>query len=108
MDKLWKIFFIGAKLLYEFVLKDYTMGNMHHEEINTYVHMLFRKFNSLTLSAEEVANVTQRSKASLRRDREDAVGIPVTKLGPNSGSSKVLYSIYDVAKFVVEQKSKVR
>ena len=84
------------------------MVDIHNEEINAYVNMLFLKYNSLTIPPDEVAKITKRSKASLRRDRNDAVGIPVTKLGPNSGSSKVLYSIYDVAKFVVEQKSKVK
>ncbi len=76
-------------------------------EVKVLVNVLFEEFKSLTILPEPTSRITKRSEISLRRDRDEGIGIPFTKLGKQRGSDKVLYNIYDVAKFVVSRKSKV-
>lgn len=78
----------------------------NHEEIKELSSLLFSKFNSLTLTTEQVAQATQRSIMSLQRDRRNATGIPYTKLGANAGSDKALYSVTDIAKYIVGNRIK--
>ncbi len=76
----------------------------NHEEIKELSSLLFSKFNSLTLTTEQTAEATQRSVISLQRDRRNAAGIPYTKLGNKTGSDRALYSITDIAKYIVNNK----
>ena len=78
----------------------------NHEEVKELSSLLFSKFNSLTLTTEQTAQATQRSIISLQRDRRNATGIPYTKLGANAGSDRALYSVTDIAKFIVSNKIK--
>lgn len=83
------------------------MNTEKQEEVKVLVSMLFQEYKSITVSTEDTAKITQRSKISLDRDRAEGVGIPCTKLGKGSGSDRVLYNIYDIAKFIVTRKRKV-
>jgi hypothetical protein len=78
----------------------------NQEEIKELSSLLFDKFNSLTLTTEQTSKTTNRSVISLQRDRRNAEGIPYTKLGRNAGSDKALYSITDIAKYIVNNKIK--
>lgn len=78
----------------------------NHEEVKELSSLLFSKFNSLTLTTEQTAQATQRSIISLQRDRRNATGIPYTKLGNKCGSDKALYSIMDIAKYIVSNRVK--
>ena len=82
------------------------MSDQQQTEINFLAKMLFDKYNSLAITVDQTEEATQRSKVSLARDRAAAMGIPYTKLGKGGGSDKVMYSIYDVARFVVGRKQK--
>jgi hypothetical protein len=78
----------------------------NHEEVKELASLLFGKFNSLTLTTEQTSQATNRSVISLQRDRRNATGIPYTKLGANAGSDKALYSVTDIAKYIVNNKFK--
>lgn len=78
----------------------------NYDEIKELSNLLFSRFNSLTLTTEQTSQATNRSVMSLQRDRREAVGIPYTKLGRNSGSDKALYNVMDIAKFIVTNKIK--
>ena len=78
----------------------------NHEEIKELSSLLFSNYNSLTLTTEQTAQATNRSVISLQRDRRNATGIPYTKLGANAGSDRALYSITDIAKYIVNNKIK--
>ena len=83
------------------------MNTEKQNEVKVLVSMLFTEYKSLTVSTDETAKITQRSRISLHRDRAEGVGIPCTKLGKRKGSDRVLYSIYDIAHFIVSRKMKV-
>ncbi|MGD9625445.1 MAG: hypothetical protein AB7U51_12420 [Arcobacter sp.] len=78
----------------------------NYEEIKELSSLLFSKFSSLTLTTEQTAQATNRSVISLQRDRRNATGIPYTKLGANAGSDKALYSITDIARFIIKNRVK--
>jgi hypothetical protein len=78
----------------------------NHEEVKELSSLLYTKYNSLTLTTEQTAQATQRSVISLQRDRRNATGITYTKLGANAGSDRALYSITDIAKYIVNNKIK--
>ena len=78
----------------------------NHEEVKELSSLLFDKFNSLTLTTEQTSQATNRSVISLQRDRRNATGITYTKLGANAGSDKALYSVTDIAKYIVNNKIK--
>jgi hypothetical protein len=78
----------------------------NYDEIKELSSLLFSKFNSLTLTTEQTSQATNRSIISLQRDRRNATGIPYTKLGANAGSDKALYSITDIAKYIVSNRIK--
>ena len=82
-------------------------ATQQNEEVKVLVNVLFGEFKSLTISPELTSRVTKRSEVSLKRDRDEGIGIPFSKLGKQTGSDRVLYNIYDVAKFIVSRKSKV-
>ena len=83
------------------------MTTKEEAEVKILVSVLFEEYKSLTIPLEPTAKVITRSECSLKRDRKDGVGIPVTKVGKQQGSDKALYSIYDIAKFLVSRKTKV-
>jgi len=83
------------------------MNTEKQEEVKVLASMLFTEYKSLTISTEDTAKITQRSKISLDRDRAESRGIPCTKLGQRKGSDRVLYNIYDIAHFIVSRKMKV-
>jgi len=83
------------------------MNNTKQDEVKVLASMLFQEYKSLTVSTDETAKITQRSKISLDRDRAEGIGIPCTKLGKRKGSDRVLYNIYDIAHFIVSRKMKV-
>ena len=76
-------------------------------EVKILVNVLFQEYKSLTLPPVQTAKVVPRSEFSLKRDRDEGIGIPYTKVGKQTGSDKVLYNIYDIAKFIVSRKTKV-
>ncbi len=78
----------------------------NYEEVQHLSNLLFSEYGALTLDTEQTAKATQRSIVSLQRDRRNATGIPYTKLGANAGSDKALYSVMDIAKFIVNNKIK--
>ena len=82
-------------------------GMKQDKEIKVLVDVLFEEYKSLTLPPDITSTAMGRSQASLKRDRDAFRGIPFTKLGQQTGSDKVLYNIYDIAKFIVSRKTKV-
>ena len=82
-------------------------GMKEDKEIKVLVNVLFEEFKSLTIPPKPTAKVVPRSEFSLKRDRDEGIGIPYTKVGKQTGSDKVLYNIYDIAKFIVSRKTKV-
>ncbi len=82
-------------------------GMKQDKEIKVLVDVLFEEYKSLTIPPEPTAKVVTRSEFSLKRDRDEGIGIPFTKVGKQTGSDKILYSIYDIASFVVSRKTKV-
>jgi len=83
------------------------MNTEKQEEVKVLASMLFEEHKTLMIHTDIVAQITQRSKISLDRDRAEGIGIPCSKLGKRKGSDRVLYNIYDVAKFIVGRKMKV-
>lgn len=75
-------------------------------EIELLTGLLFAEYKKLLLTTPETSTITGRSTVSLERDRYAAIGIPCTKLG-DGGSSKALYNITDIAKYVISRKMKV-
>lgn len=82
------------------------MTGNNHEEVKTLVQLLFNKYGTLVLDIHLTATVTTRSVQSLRRDLRESVGIPVTKTGKGTGSDGVKYGIFDIASFLISQKTK--
>jgi len=83
------------------------MNTEKQEEVKVLASMLFEEHKTLMLPTDIVARITNRSKISLDRDRSEGIGIPCSKLGKRKGSDRVLYNIYDVAKFIVGRKMRV-
>jgi hypothetical protein len=83
------------------------MNTEKQNEVKVLASMLFSEYKSLTVSTDDTAKITHRSKISLDRDRAEGVGIPCTKLGKRKGSDRVLYNIYDICNFIVSRKMKV-
>jgi len=81
--------------------------NIQNTEVKTLSELLFEKYKKLTLNTTETAQSIDRSAISLSRDRAAGVGIPFTKLGRGNGSDRVMYNIYDIAKFIVSRKTRV-
>lgn len=83
------------------------MNNAEHEEVKVLASILFKDTGTLMVPTEITSKIIGRSKISLDRDRAEGVGIPCSKLGKRKGSDRVLYNIYDIAKFIVSRKMKV-
>ena len=82
-------------------------GMKQDKEIKVLVDVLFEEYKSLTLPPDLTSTSVRRSEHSLRRDRDEKIGIPFTKVGRQSGSDKIFYNIYDIASFLVSRKTKV-
>jgi hypothetical protein len=72
-----------------------------------YANILFNEFGKLLLNTEETAAMINRSVISLKRDRNEGVGIPVTYVGKGKGSDRAYYSVHDISKFIASRKRKV-
>jgi len=81
------------------------IGNTH-EEVKTLVQLLFTSYGSLVVDIEITSKLTGRSVHSLRRDLVKSRGIPTSKMGMGTGSDPVKYSIYDIATYTVNKKTK--
>lgn len=67
---------------------------------------LFEKFSKVALTPKETASVLGRTEAGLKKDREEEIGIPFTRInGKEKG--KPLYSITAIAKTIVENQIKI-
>ena len=64
-----------------------------------YSEMLFNKYNTALLTADQVSEVTTRSVHSLTADRRKGEGIPFKRTG-NSDNSPVRYSLHDVSEWL--------
>lgn len=71
-----------------------------NEEIKILTEMLFNKFNKITLSAKETAEVLGISEEALKDDRQNASGIAFTRRNRKE-HGKPLYSITAIAKHMV-------
>jgi hypothetical protein len=77
-----------------------------NQDIKIMTNLLFDRFQKITLNAEETASVIGRSEDYLKKDREEAIGIPYTRLnGKEKG--KPLYNITAIAKALIENEKKV-
>ena len=81
---------------------------INKQEVELMVRLLFDRYGSLVIDPGDVSELTGRSEASLTRDRAEATGIPVTKTGKAKGSDRVKYSIYDIAEYIVDRKTKTK
>ncbi len=76
-------------------------------EVNFTANMIFSEEKTLLITPKRTSEIILRSEISLSRDRAEGVGLPYTKLGKGVGSDRVLYAIFDIAKFIVSRKRKV-
>lgn len=77
-----------------------------NQDIKIMTSLLFDRFQKIALNAEETASVIGRSEDYLKKDREEATGIPCTRLnGKEKG--KPLYNITAIAKALIENEKKV-
>ena len=83
------------------------MSENNEKELDGIAKLLFNKFDSLMLNADQTASVVGRSKVSLSRDRGSGIGIPYTSLGAGKGSDRALYNVYDIGRFIISRKVKV-
>lgn len=83
------------------------MNTEQNTEIKAIAETLFSEFKAIAIPPKATAQVVKRSEVSLSRDRAAGIGIPSTKLGKGNGSDRVLYNIYDIARFIVSRKQKV-
>lgn len=77
-----------------------------NQDIKIMTSLLFDRFQKIALNAEETAAIIGRSEDYLKKDREEAIGIPYTRLnGKERG--KPLYIITTIAKTLIENEKKV-
>ncbi|RYA23926.1 hypothetical protein CRU96_05825 [Malaciobacter halophilus] len=67
---------------------------------------LFEKFNKIALTPKETAAVLGRTEAGLKKDREEEIGIPFTRLNRKE-KGKPLYSITAIARTIVDNQIKI-
>lgn len=68
--------------------------------------MLFLVTKQIVLSPRVTSIFIQRSEKSLEKDRANCSGLPYVKLGAQSGSDRVYYSVTDIAHHIVSRKVK--
>ncbi|MBD3843804.1 MAG: hypothetical protein IE909_18390 [Campylobacterales bacterium] len=67
---------------------------------------LFEKFGKIALNPKETAAVLGKTEAGLKKDREEGIGIPYTRInGKEKG--KPLYSVTAIAKTIVDNQIKI-
>ena len=76
------------------------------EEYKLIAKFVFDKHNKVTLSAKETAALIGKTESSLKKDREENIGIPFTRLNRKE-SGKPLYSVTAIAKTIVENQIKI-
>lgn len=64
-----------------------------------YEKMLFEKYGTVLLTAEQVSEIIGRSVHSLTADRRNGTGIGFKRTG-NSDNSPVRYPLHEVSKFL--------
>lgn len=76
------------------------------EEYKLISSFLFEKFSKVALTPKETASVLGKTEAGLKKDREEEIGIPFTRInGKEKG--KPLYSITAIARTIVENQIKI-
>ncbi len=83
------------------------LQNILNTEVKLLAYFIFTDEGSLVVPIETTSKLIKRSVVSLKRDRAEGVGIPTCQLGKGTGSDKVYYNVYDIAKFIVQRKTKV-
>ena len=79
-----------------------------NNQIKFTAEMLFKKYNAIALTTEQLSEVIPRSTVSLRRDRSAKVGIPYSRFSAaKSGATVAMYNIYDIAEFLFKNKTQV-
>lgn len=86
---------------------NHKIPDLIHTEVNLLAYFLFTVTGTLVIPPKDTSKFIRRSEISLERDRSKSVGIPYTKLGQGTGSDRVYYNIYDIAKHIVSKKTKV-
>ena len=77
-----------------------------NQDIKIMTSLLFDRFQKIALNPEETASIIGRSEDYLKKDREEAIGIPYTRLnGKEKG--KPLYNITAIAKALIENEKRV-
>ena len=77
--------------------------NDDYKMISTF---LFEKFGKVALTPKETASVLGKTEAGLKKDREENIGIPYTRLNKKD-RGKPLYSITAIAKTIVDNQIKI-
>ena len=76
------------------------------QDIKIITSLLFEHFQKIALNSEETASIIGRSEDYLKKDREEAIGIPFTRVnGKERG--KPLYNITAIAKALVQNEKRV-
>lgn len=78
------------------------------QDIKLLVSMLFDKYGKIALSPKETAAILggDRSEASLKKDREENIGIPYTRVN-NKEKGKPLYTLTAIAKTLIDNEVKI-
>lgn len=76
------------------------------KDIKMLVSVLFDKHGKIALSSKEVALIIGKTEATLKKDREENIGIPYTRInGKEKG--KPLYTLTAIAKTLVDNEVKI-
>lgn len=76
------------------------------QDIKLLVTVLFDKHGKIALSPKEVANIIGKTEATLKKDREENIGIPYTRVN-NKEKGKPLYTLTAIAKTLVDNEVKI-
>lgn len=71
--------------------------------MSAYTELLFAKYGTLALTEEQTAEVVNRGKHSLTRDRQSGKGISFVRQG-DKPNSPVRYPIDEIAKYLEDNK----
>ena len=75
-------------------------------DIKILVSVLFDKHGKIALSPKEVAEIIGKTEATLKKDREENIGIPYTRInGKEKG--KPLYTLTAISKTLVDNEVKI-
>ena len=76
------------------------------QDIKLLVTVLFDKHGKIALSPKEVATIIGKTEATLKKDREENIGIPYTRVN-NKEKGKPLYTLTAIAKTLVDNEVKI-